>query len=112
MTTPAKLANWRPWLSSTAPRAVRWDMHTVIQEVHQAFAPWGCIIHVDGFEKRLHCQIVDHNGKPVIEQFILSSRDLEPETLRGTIQRIRRTLNRNGFVVEPCSEITQADSAG
>jgi hypothetical protein len=69
-------------------------MDTVIEEIHQGFAPWGCIIHVDGFEKRVHCQIVDCNGNPVIDQFMLSSPDLEPGNLRGTIQRIRRTLNR------------------
>ena len=76
-------------------------MDPLIEELNPVFAPWGCIILVVGFETRLHCQIVDYNGNPVIDQFIPSSPDLEPDKLRGTIQRIRRTLNRNRFVVEP-----------
>ena len=96
------LARWLPGTSSTAHQLVRWDMDIAIRAMRNGFAPWGCIVEVYGFEKRLRCRIVDFNGQPILDDFYLSAPDTaEPHGLREAIKLTRARIEQKGFAVQP-----------
>src|SRR5690242_540880 len=95
-------ASWLPGRDSAVHQAVRWDIDVAIQAIHDAFAPWGCIVHVYGFAKRLRCKIVDFSGKPILDDFFLSALDMvEPHRFGEAIQLMRASIEKKGFAVQP-----------
>ena len=81
---------------------MRWDMGTAIEALRRGFAPWGCIVHVYGFEKALRCRIVDFQGHPIIADLHLCSSELtEPSRLCSAIDETRARLEEHGFALQP-----------
>jgi hypothetical protein len=96
------LARWLPGTSSAVHQLVAWDMDVLIQSMRNAFAPWGCVVKVYGFEKRLRCRIVDLSEQPIVDDFYLSAPDtVEPDRLREAIQLMRARIEEKGFAVQP-----------
>lgn len=94
-------AGWWHWKVRGVDQSVPWNVDTAIEAIRRGFAPWGCIVHVYGFEKTLGCRIVDFQGHPIIPDLRLCSSDLtEPSRLCNVIDQTRARLEEKGFALQ------------